>query len=511
MSQASKFTAVLAGVLLGLFSSQFEAQDTVSGKWVWAGNRGWQRITLDLKASGNRLSGSISLGPGSKASNADDWEYFFEPAVFPITSGVIAGNNITFEQAASRTASQARGIPPGPGGREGGRDTVKYYGQIQGNSIALTRDEPARLSDPFSLGTRRFRFVVHRAGSTPSPGTSDIRIETPSPASPLPVSLDVEVMDTAGAAVLSLTKDDFVVQEDGAVRPIVNVVPPNASVHVMLMFDHNLTWLKDPDSLKNVNIQGAWERLFQSSLVFLSRLRLQDRFSIGVFEDTARSALDWRGVQNGRVTAQLGDVVQPPRGQKDIYGMIQWALTRFAGQNGRKSLIVFTDGRDGRLSPGWFTDSRQREVIDPLFGLVNDGEAQEFAETLYSLKQSGVKLHFIVINSDHDPEFGPAVVPRRISGLYPGATAGIRDYLSGVRSRLKQLAEISGGRVLYGNTPQDASLLFSDLHQELGVGKIYTLEFQSTQPSDGAFHRIEAGVLNKAFRVTQYRDGYIAH
>src|SRR4029453_11519853 len=131
---------------------------------------------------------------------------------------------------------------------------------------------------------------------------------------------------------------------------------------------------------------------------------------------------------------------------------------------------------------------------DPLFGLVDEGEAEEFAAVLSSVKQSGVKLHFIVINSDQDPEFGPAVVGRRISGLYPGSTDGIRQYVSGVQSRLKQLAEVSGGRVLYGNTPQDAVVLYRDLHLELGIGKVYTLDFSSAKPADGTFRTLEATV-----------------
>jgi hypothetical protein len=206
----------------------------------------------------------------------------------------------------------------------------------------------------------------------------------------------------------------------------------------------------------------------------------------------------------------IGDVLQPPTGQKDVYGMLRWAVTQFSNVKGRKSAVIFTDGRDGRLSPRWFRDSRQREVLDPLFGIVNEGELEEFAAVLSCVEQSGVKLHFIVINSDQDPEFGPAVVGRRISGLYPGSTEGILDYVRGVRSRLKQLAEASGGRVLYGNTPQDALALYRDLHLELGIGKAYTLEFLSAKPTDGSFRTIEASVLNSAYRLTQYRTGYVA-
>jgi len=150
-------------------------------------------------------------------------------------------------------------------------------------------------------------------------------------------------------------------------------------------------------------------------------------------------------------------------------------------------------------------------VLDPLFGLADEGEAEEFSALLSCVKQSGVKVHFIVINSDQDPEFGPAVVGRRISGLYPGSTEGIRQYVRGVQSHLQQVAEVSGGRVLYGNTPQDALALYRDLHLELGIGKVYTLDFLSGKPADGSFRTLEATVANKAYRVTQYRRGYTAN
>jgi hypothetical protein len=46
-------------------------------------------------------------------------------------------------------------------------------------------------------------------------------------------------------------------------------------------------------------------------------------------------------------------------------------------------------------------------VLDPLFGIVDDGEAEEFAAALSLVAQSGVKLHFIVINSDQTLSSAP--------------------------------------------------------------------------------------------------------
>jgi hypothetical protein len=510
MPAPSRLKLLLGGLLLIVSSTHFQAQNTLTGRWVWTGSRGWQELTLDLRSNGNKLTGSIILGPGSKARTALDWEYFFEPAVFPITNGIINGDTFTFEQI----------LPPAPASPSMGfarainvknLEHLKYSGHVTSdNSIVITREAPARPNDPFALGNHRVRFTVYRGGSTTEAATPEIT-PSPSQANVSPVSLDVEVVDGAGAPALSLTKEDFVVREDGNVRPVLNVVSPSAPQNVLLLFDHNLTWLKDDSRPSDqVDVSAAWSRLFQSSLSFVGRLRAQDRYAIGVFEDSTKMVLPWRGAKDGPVRLNAGDVLRPPTGQKDIYGVLRWAVTQFSNTNGRKSVVIFTDGRDGRLSPRWFRDFQQREVLDPLFGIVDDGEAEEFAAVLSLVEQSGVKLHFIVINSDQDPEFGPAVVGRRISGLYPGATEGIRDYVKAVRSRLQQLTEISGGRVLYGNTAQDALALYRDLHLELGIGKVYTLEFLSARPPDGSFRTLEAGVSNTAYRLTQYRTGYVA-
>jgi hypothetical protein len=156
-----------------------------------------------------------------------------------------------------------------------------------------------------------------------------------------------------------LAKEDFVVREDGEVRPVLNVVSPSAPQNVLLLFDHNLTWLKD-DSRRDqqVDVSAAWSRLFQSSLSFVGRLRAQDRVAIGVFEDSPKMALGWRGAKGGPLRLNAGDVLQPPTGQKDIYGVLRWAVTQFSNTNGRKSAVIFTDGRDGASPRAGFAISR---------------------------------------------------------------------------------------------------------------------------------------------------------
>src|SRR5213075_1128418 len=61
----------------------------IDGTWTWTGSAGWQRSTLHLSANGERLTGTLTMGPGRSPADrsGEDWEHFFEPAVFAISDG----------------------------------------------------------------------------------------------------------------------------------------------------------------------------------------------------------------------------------------------------------------------------------------------------------------------------------------------------------------------------------------------------------------------------------------
>jgi hypothetical protein len=89
-----------------------------------------------------------------------------------------------------------------------------------------------------------------------------------------------------------------------------------------------------------------------------------------------------------------------------------------------------------------------------------------------------------------------------------GSGEAIDAYLLETRRRMERLAAVSGGRVLYGDTPKDAVSIFNSLHDKLGLGT-YNLEFSPTEPlPDGAYHRVEVRVGNPNLRVSQSLNGY---
>jgi len=143
-------------IVVSLAQAQFAVN--VTGRWQWRGVAGWQRIELNLKSEGSRVSGTMRIGPGGDepATPEDFWEYFFDAVDFKISDGTISGNQIRFEQSVGRLSG--RRSAPGPAATT----RYLYKGTVEGDEIAMTREVVPDKKDPWSLGNQRIEFVVKR-------------------------------------------------------------------------------------------------------------------------------------------------------------------------------------------------------------------------------------------------------------------------------------------------------------------------------------------------------------
>jgi hypothetical protein len=139
--------------------AQSRSDEAVTGRWQWRGTYGWQRIEMNLKGEGTRLTGTIRMGPGAEEpkSTEDLWEYFFDPVDFKISDGTVAGNRISFEQDVTRTAS---GRQPFRGVSQPTR--YLYKGVVEGDQIVMAREVVPDKKDPWSQGNQRIEFVLQR-------------------------------------------------------------------------------------------------------------------------------------------------------------------------------------------------------------------------------------------------------------------------------------------------------------------------------------------------------------
>ena len=73
---------------------------------------------------------------------------------------------------------------------------------------------------------------------------------------------------------------------------------------------------------------------------------------------------------------------------------------------------------------------------------------------------------------------------------------------------MEQIAQVSGGRVVFPVRNADTGVLFEQIVRELGTS--YSLGFTPSAELDGMFHSIEVRVRGAQMQVRQSRNGYYA-
>jgi hypothetical protein len=74
---------------------------------------------------------------------------------------------------------------------------------------------------------------------------------------------------------------------------------------------------------------------------------------------------------------------------------------------------------------------------------------------------------------------------------------------------MEELADISGGRMLYPQRLEDIVPLYQQIGRELGTS--YSLGYVSSNPAaDGTFRRITVQTHDATLRLSQSREGYFA-
>jgi hypothetical protein len=318
-------------------------------------------------------------------------------------------------------------------------------------------------------------------------------------------SVDVVVRDSTGTPVKGLSRDSFIVLEGTEARDIEAFSAPDTPWNILLLFDHSLTWLQDDENRRasSTYVVDTWRAMAESISRFLTHLNPRDRVAIAAFEENVEVLMDWRNAQSGKsLDVRFNAVVQPPKGLKDLYGAMEWSVSQLRGAKGRKAVIVFTDGRDGRLAPQWLVNDKGEEIFDPLFGLSDSGEADEFRKTGEIVRSSGVRFFFLTVKSNHPPD----VFGRPISGMFPGTAGVVRDYVAKVQRRMERFAELSKGQVMYANAPADAIVGYSRLYGDLMLDSLYTLEFSRGPNSNDLPDPIQVRVKEQNLRAFYSRN-----
>ena len=148
------------------------------------------------------------------------------------------------------------------------------------------------------------------------------------------IELPVAVTDPAGAPISGLKQSDFVVRENGAPQKITNFdAASNLPISVGLLIDHS------------GSMKPRMEATRKAASLFLSRIiKPNDRAFVAGFSFDA--------TKEAQFVSDLGSLedqvrsVPDANGGTSLYDAIITGLYRFRTVQGRKALIILTDGED---------------------------------------------------------------------------------------------------------------------------------------------------------------------
>jgi VWFA-related protein len=304
------------------------------------------------------------------------------------------------------------------------------------------------------------------------------------------VSVNVTVMDASGRPVTKLTRNDFSVLEDGVPQEILKFESVEIPYNILMIVDCSGSTESDWPFMKD-----AVDR-------FAAKLRSQDKISVAQFGTRIETLMDWQPWTGSSLRVNLQPDSRTCQGT-DFYGAVENSLARFKGINGRKGVVMLTDGVHNSYP------KRNMVVQGRAMQRVDNAEAdKEFQKLLKTISRSEVVFYFVAINTDLNPdEIGrPGPQVRAGSGTYnPELIYNMQQ----ARSRMELIADVTGGHVAFPTKPADVASLYGEIAREFGTNYGLWYSPMTTGSADNSKERkIKVEVKTAGLTVNQNRYSY---
>lgn len=284
------------------------------------------------------------------------------------------------------------------------------------------------------------------------------------------VSLDVTVVDAQGRSVSDRTREDFEILEDGIPQTIRNFSPVDSPYNVLFLLDCSES---TRDRLK---------LLADTMEQFAGQLRASDRIAVAAFGSRVHTLLDWSSDRKRKINF----VDDPICRSTDFYSALDWSVRKLRDVSGRRGVVVFSDG--------FQTEVARKEVLvngTRVLRVIPPKDDREFQRVAVRVREAGSPFYFIAVDTDLNP--GPS---------YAGPVPDLQQ----IRARLEQLAEESGGEIVFPKNAKDVVPLFLQIARELGTS--YSLAYTPQHARDGGYRNIVVRVRGGSYQVHQSRKGY---
>lgn len=419
---------------------------------------------------------SESLGISKRASA--------EPRQTPSSLPKAGGTTAPMPQPAGTSASASRARRVGTA--EGSGDAPVLHGSQASSPVG-----PPTLTSVNALGSRVNASSDPGPDSTPGPEEVSegdvVRVDTNL------VTVPVSVLDRHGRFIPNLSREDFIVFENGVEQSIAYFEPADKPFTVALLLDTS------PSTHFHL-----WE-IKEAAIAFAKQLRPQDRVLVVSFNDQVLlltevtndlSVINSVIIQN----ATVGTATR-------LYDAVELVIKeRLDKIKGRKAIVLFTDGVDTASNMATY-ESNMREV-DELDALIYP---IQYDTTDYLRAMQGAGSITVVTTRSNGPFGGRSTsqvtypTPANAGIALPGATKA--DYDRADQYLLK-LAEKTAGRLYKANTTAQLAEAFGRIAEELR--RQYTLGYypQAAAVESGERHQIKVRVKRPNLAV-RARDSYM--
>lgn len=327
------------------------------------------------------------------------------------------------------------------------------------------------------------------------------------------IDVPLSVTDKAGKPLTNLTKNNFVIYEDGKAQKLEEFTSVNAPFEVALLLDTSGSTRADLDLIR------------RAAADFIASLRPGDRVSI----------LSFRSVTRDNRTVSLPDrIVGLTSDRNDL----RMALDRVGTGNGTPYYDSLTEIADKVFKDPPADEFRGRRAMVALTDGVDSASMSNFNDARSKLTDKGISTYFININTREYFEekllgdctsamrFSQAQINRYYASFSKGSKVekaadfcGLGDFERLAISKalyeladteMNDLAKVSGGRVLPAADLTEARLAFKQVASDIGTR--YSLGYYSTnEKRDGKYRAIKVEVKGlPAGAALRSREGYTA-
>ena len=295
------------------------------------------------------------------------------------------------------------------------------------------------------------------------------------------VQLNIGVVDRQGRAVTSLTKNDFVIYEDGVKQSIQHFEPVDAPFSLVLMLDMSGSTVTFRQQLK------------LASQRFLDALAPDDRVAVIQFNKNVKSLT---GFTVDREKTAYAIEIAEGAGETHFYEALKYALRELEKEGKRrKAIVVLTDGLDTHLRNSDRVTLSKAQTDAEALATIKPDTSTELTTVLAAADRQGVTIYPLALPSG-DPKRLPLPTPN-IIGIYAAA-----------RARLQSLADRTGGRLNEINQLQYMAQLYREVAANLR--SLYTVGYQPAGDRPrGKWHEIKVEVAQSDL-TARTKPGYFA-